>query len=54
MQAGPLSPEGGKTMLQEVTTTTMSLIKDYLTHRQGQQLSRSPHQRTARGPRTAA
>jgi glycine/D-amino acid oxidase-like deaminating enzyme/nitrite reductase/ring-hydroxylating ferredoxin subunit len=37
---GRFSPvKGGKTMLEEVGTMTMSLVKDYLTHRQGQQLS---------------
>ena len=42
---GRFSPvKGGKTMLEEVGTMTMSLVKDYLTHRQGQQLSSlAPH-----------
>ena len=37
---GRFSPvRGGKAMLDEVGTMTMSLVKDYLTHRQGEQLS---------------
>lgn len=37
---GRFSPvKGGKAMLEEVGTMTMSLVKDYLTHRQEQQLS---------------
>jgi glycine/D-amino acid oxidase-like deaminating enzyme/nitrite reductase/ring-hydroxylating ferredoxin subunit len=37
---GRFSPvKGGKTMLEEVGTMAKSLVKDYLTHRQGQQLS---------------
>ncbi len=43
---GRFSPvKGGKTMLEEVGTMTMSLVKDYLTHRQGQQLSSLAPQR---------